>query len=358
MALLGEICPFEGNIQIQGKVAYVAQEPWILPFKSVRENIVLDEIFNEIWYKTVISACQLERDFEIFPDGDLTEVGERGITLSGGQRSRISLARAVYSNPDVIFLDDPLSAVDAKVGDSIFKECIQGLLYNSTRILVTHQLQYLTSAHQILLLNELGQIDGLGSYDTLLASHGCKVFYIPGLQIKMNDLSNPAGSSLENTSSLNSDGAASTDVITTDTDHIAKKLQVEELSASGTVDNTVYKVYMKAMGGFFLCGSFLFLCVLTQTVIIMSDYFLAYWVRRSEAEQNDKIYVVIYCVLVSCAITFSFTRSTSFMYAASKASQTLHDTAFFKVLNTPIRFFDVNSTGRILNRFTRCLHMI
>lgn len=120
-------------------------------------------------YREVVKVCALTRDFSLLPYGDRTIVGERGISLSGGQRARINLARAVYKKADIYLLDDPLSAVDIHVGQQLFEDCISKFLKSKVVILVTHQLQYLRRADQIIVLNE-GVIQGKGTYDNLKSS--------------------------------------------------------------------------------------------------------------------------------------------------------------------------------------------
>ncbi|XP_022800678.1 ATP-binding cassette sub-family C member 11-like [Stylophora pistillata] len=132
----------KGNVTIGGSVAYVAQQAWIMN-ATVKENILLGKPYNDARYKTARFACSLEQDLKILPNGDETEIGERGINLSGGQKQRISLARALYYDMDIYLLDDPLSAVDAHVGQHIFKHCIKGALWNKTILFATHQLQVL-----------------------------------------------------------------------------------------------------------------------------------------------------------------------------------------------------------------------
>lgn len=106
-------------------------------------------------YKDIVSVCALQRDFEQFPYKDQTLVGERGVSLSGGQRARINLARAVYAEADIYLFDDPLSAVDTHVGKHLFQKCIKQYLNNKTRILVTHQLQFMKQADLIVVLNNV-----------------------------------------------------------------------------------------------------------------------------------------------------------------------------------------------------------
>ena len=94
---------------------------------TIRDNICFSKEFDPEWYVKVIKACQLERDLEILKAGDMTEIGDRGINLSGGQKARICLARAIYANRDIILMDDPISALDAHVRKAIYKEVIQDL---------------------------------------------------------------------------------------------------------------------------------------------------------------------------------------------------------------------------------------
>jgi ABC-type multidrug transport system fused ATPase/permease subunit len=139
-ALLGQMQLIEGTSRVCGSISYTPQEAWLLNM-TLRENITFGSEFNEQLYNEVIRVCALTRDLKLMPDGDRTEIGERGINLSGGQRQRISLARCVYKLADVVLLDDPLSAVDQKVGRHIFEECIKKFLCRKTVIFVTHQLQ-------------------------------------------------------------------------------------------------------------------------------------------------------------------------------------------------------------------------
>ena len=177
-AINQEVAISEGNIFCAGTIAYVSQTPWVFP-GTIRENILFGEDYDEKRFKTVVEVCALQRDMDIFPDGDQTIVGERGVILSGGQQARVSLARAVYADADVYLLDDPLSAVDANVGEHIFQKCICELLSTKTRLLVTHQMSYMKMADQIVLLSKgevltkgsFAQLMEIGVLDTVLGIH-------------------------------------------------------------------------------------------------------------------------------------------------------------------------------------------
>ena len=134
-------------------MAYVEQEPFIIS-GTLKDNILFGIEYDEERMNKVIEVCCLEHDLEIFNKGLDTEIGERGINVSGGQKARISLARACYSDADVILLDDPLSAVDPDVAEKIFKYCIGGFLKNKHVVLVTHQIQFLKEVQTIVILDQ------------------------------------------------------------------------------------------------------------------------------------------------------------------------------------------------------------
>jgi ATP-binding cassette, subfamily C (CFTR/MRP), member 4 len=125
--ILKELPLTDGTMAINGVISYAAQQSWIFE-GSIKNNIIFTNNFDDKRYKAVVHACALERDFELFPHGDETIVGDRGMNLSGGQKARINLARAIYKTADIYLLDDPLSAVDVNVGNHIFVKCIKEFL--------------------------------------------------------------------------------------------------------------------------------------------------------------------------------------------------------------------------------------
>ncbi|XP_046597553.1 ATP-binding cassette sub-family C member 4-like [Neodiprion lecontei] len=147
------------------RISYASQDPWIFA-ASIRDNITLGQPYDKDRYQEITRVCALVEDFEQLPQGDLTYAGEKGATLSGGQKARVNLARALYRDADLYLLDDPLSAVDSKVGNHLFKECIQGFLRDKTRILVTHQLQFLREADSVIVIH-LGSVKYQGTYEEL-----------------------------------------------------------------------------------------------------------------------------------------------------------------------------------------------
>ena len=150
-AIAGEISEASGTITYQDNLVYLPQTAWIFS-GTIRENILFGQSYVEPKYDRIIKACALTEDIQRFPDGDQTVVGERGEVLSGGQQARVSLARAVYADGGLYLLDDPLSAVDFKVGQHIFDKCIKDLLGDKTRLLTSHQEQHMKDADEVIVL--------------------------------------------------------------------------------------------------------------------------------------------------------------------------------------------------------------
>ena len=167
-ALLGEMTQMHGGAVVRGSVAYASQQSWIFA-ATIRENILFGRPFDARRYARTIRACQLVEDIKMQPQGDQTQIGEKGVNLSGGQRARLSCARAVYGLCDIYLLDDPLAALDGVVATKLFDAVLSdrgGLLSGTTRVLVTHQTHLLVDAHIVYL--EHGRIKAQGSFDDLV----------------------------------------------------------------------------------------------------------------------------------------------------------------------------------------------
>jgi ABC-type multidrug transport system fused ATPase/permease subunit len=192
-ALLGELQPTnissdntsstEAAVQVRGSVAYCQQIPWIMS-GTVKDNILFGLPFEESRFNAAVHAAALHDDLLSMPAGVETEIGERGISISGGQKARLSLARAAYSQADVQLLDDPLSAVDPRVGRQLFSRCIGpgGVMEGATRVLVTHQKQYLPRCDRILVVRG-GKIVEQGTFGELAAKNIDEVVIAQGKKL-------------------------------------------------------------------------------------------------------------------------------------------------------------------------------
>ena len=245
-ALNGELLPSRGRIERRTvSIAYSSQDPWIMN-GTVRENITMGLDFDRSRYDEVVNSCGLNFDFQQFLFGDTTLVGDRGIQCSVGQRARIGLARALYRNADVILLDDPLSAVDSKVGRLIYESAIQELSIKRGKcvVLVTHQHQFI--GKQTCLLMNQGQIMTMGTYDDCVANSGgllrevMQTRYQESIAKDDIDVSAPKRLSDENVPETDK---KSTEIKTSNADCQA------EMNKNGLVELKTWKVYIAAMGG-------------------------------------------------------------------------------------------------------------
>ncbi|XP_054864675.1 multidrug resistance-associated protein 4 isoform X1 [Amphiprion ocellaris] len=370
-SILGELPAEKGVLKVKGQLTYAAQQPWVFP-GSIRSNILFGKELNPQKYERTIRACALKRDLQLLPDGDQMLIGDRGATLSGGQKARVNLARAVYQDADIYLLDDPLSAVDAEVGRHLFEQCICGLLKNKPRILVTHQLQYLKAADQIVVLKE-GHMVAKGTY-TELQQSGVDFTSLlkkdeedeqqqPAQDIPARSRTLSQNSVLSQTSSVQS---------VMDGDSLpAEPVQTlaEESRAQGTIGVRLYVKYLRAGASIVTLLAAIVLNLLAQGAYIMQDWWLAYWADEQEKldalnttitnaqnatqELDRDFYLGIYAGLTGATIIFGFMRNLVLFNVLVRCAQSLHNGMFNTILRTPVRFFDINPIGRILNRFSK-----
>uniref|UniRef100_A0A671US85 Multidrug resistance-associated protein 4-like n=1 Tax=Sparus aurata TaxID=8175 RepID=A0A671US85_SPAAU len=367
-SILGELPDEKGVLKVKGQLTYAAQQPWVFP-GTIRSNILFGKELNPQKYERVIKACALKRDMELLPDGDLTLIGDRGATLSGGQKARVNLARAVYQDADIYLLDDPLSAVDAEVGRHLFDQCICGLLRNKPRILVTHQLQYLKAVDQILVLKE-GHMVAKGTYTELQQSG---VDFTSLLKKEEEEEQQPPPQDIvARRRTLSQNSVASSVHSVKDGDQLpAETVQTvaEESRAQGTIGVSLYVKYLRAGANIFVLLFVVLINLLAQVAYIVQDWWLAYWADAQEKltsnstvihnsqnateELNLGFYLGIYGGLTLSVIIFGFIRNLLFFHVLVRCAQSLHNRMFNTILKTPVRFFDINPIGRVLNRFSK-----
>nr|WBG67118.1 ABCC3 protein [Mythimna separata] len=369
--LLKELPSATGTVSIYGKISYACQEAWLFP-STVRENILFGLPFEPGKYKKVCKVCALEKDFKQFPFGDQTLVGERGVSLSGGQRARINLARAVYREADIYLLDDPLSAVDANVGRQLFEGCINGYLRGSTRILVTHQIHFLKAADYIVVLNE-GRIENMGTFDELVSSGKDFSLMLSQLQEGKDKDSDSLGSrSIEDKERPALKSMLSVTSDSEDTPEFEAQKMEEEERQSGNLKWEVISAYFKSGGNVCFVLFALTIVVLSTVSAASVDYWVSFWTNQmalyEESLGGEAIepgldvqagpftvgqYLLIHGGLVAACVLMVNLRVFPFAYLCVSASSKLHNTMFSTMLRGVMRFFDTSSSGRILNRFTK-----
>ncbi|GAA6102451.1 ATP-binding cassette sub-family C member 10 isoform X1 [Tachysurus ichikawai] len=377
-AITGELNRFGGVLHVQGReqgFGLVAQEPWI-QHATVRDNILFGKDFDSGFYQAVLEACALTTDLNILPNGDQTEVGENGVTLSGGQKSRLALARAVYMDKDIYLLDDPLAAVDADVAHHLMEKCILGILRNKTRILCTHRIEFVEKADMVMLMDG-GMVVKTGTPQDVLSL--------------VKDV--PIGS--KNESKQTEEGADQEEELTSEpvSEEVLHTIG-EEQKQMGGLAWTVYKSYWKAVGRC-MAVSVLLSLLLMQGSKNVSDWWLSYWISNLKANGSElvslaaspvsslvlfstdtllyhfpvrdsfgnmsselKFYMTVYGSLAVANTLFTAARAFFFAYGAIQAATVIHRRLLDSVLKATVTFFDTTPLGRVLNRFSSDIYSI
>ncbi|CAG8452470.1 10619_t:CDS:10 [Ambispora leptoticha] len=378
-AILGEMEKTSGEVIVRGTIAYVAQSAWIMN-ASLRDNITFGYQFEQEFYDNILEACALKPDIEMLPGGDLTEIGERGINLSGGQKARIGLARAAYCRADIYLFDDPLSAVDARVGKHIFDQVIgpSGILRSKARIFVTHGIHNLSRANSIVMLRD-GAVIEQGDFESLMKKKN-ELFNLIS-EFGQQDQSDQS----DETSSIKSqtlveayeiDGADGDpkyeettrpprerrfSVVTLNrpvmADVKSRKLGVElgkeslivrEESATGSVPWSVYKAYIKSSST---------VAVIVFLLLMIGSQGVQYWSSENEKKgenENILLYLGIYGLIgVIYSLMTIFQTIVLWVFCAIRSARRLHKEMLSGVVRSPMSFFDTTPLGRILNRFSK-----
>ncbi|KAJ3652255.1 hypothetical protein Zmor_018236 [Zophobas morio] len=341
--ILQEIPLLEGSLETGGTISYASQQPWLFS-ASIRDNILFGEKFYQSKYDQVTKVCSLEHDFALLPFGDRSLVGERGVMLSGGQKSRINLARAIYKDADLYLLDDPLSAVDAHVGKQIFENCIRNYLKNKTTILITHQIQHLDNT-DIIYLIENGKIMEGG---TLLELREKNTGFLNVLE-KSSDVQNDQ--QIESKYNLE--------------ESKEHPQEVKESQVTGAVSNRVYRDYFLAGGPFLIGFIVILLHAMVQTIAVGGDYFLSFWVNleQDNATSSHNVLTTDNCLYIYSGLTLllviiALVCSLCFFRFCITTSTNLHNNMFRKIVSCSMYFFNTNESGRILNRFSKDIGLI
>ncbi|KAF1331594.1 Atp-binding protein, partial [Globisporangium splendens] len=331
-ALLGEMEKMAGCVAVRGRVAYYSQQPWIQNM-TIRDNILFGKAYDHQRYQKVLDSCGLLPDLAQLPGGDATEIGQKGVNLSGGQQARLCLARACYSDADVFILDSPLAAVDAVVQSEVFSKCICGLLQDKTILLVTHSPEIIASeAVNYKIFVEGGKLKG----EAVRSKKPRGLFAHTKLSpSKLDEAYAHEVDSQDNTSG-------------------AGRLVEDEERNDGRVSTDVFAKYFHFLGGFKVFLLLFLIQASWQGCQIGSDLWLSYWTgeklghyNKDEAAYN----MTIYAGLGAGATVMIFVRAILVVCAGIRASRNLFDVMTRSLFQAPLRFFDANPIGRIVNRY-------
>lgn len=414
-AILGDIWKIHGEVVVHGATAYVAQQPWVMN-ASVKENIVFGHRWDPTFYERTVHACALVEDMKSLPDGDQTEVGERGISLSGGQKARLTLARAVYARADIYLLDDVLSAVDQHVGRHLIDNVLgpKGLLAGKTRVLATNSIPVLIEADFIALIRD-GKILEQGSYDQLIAMKGEVSNLIKTANNEEQEVSETPSPSIE--TSQGSDSSSDEDSktvfgtgnfeeeekdeaqegigqlapiranggtgrryssntlrrastasfkgprgkVTDEEDGGMKSKQNKEVSEQGKVKWDVYGEYAKT-SNLFAVGIYLFTLIAAQTAQIGGSLWLKQWAEvNQEYGSNPEVgkYIGIYFAIgIGGSALVVVQTLILWIFCSIEASRKLHERMAYAIFRSPMSFFETTPSGRILNRFSSDIYRV
>jgi ABC-type multidrug transport system fused ATPase/permease subunit len=276
----------------------------------------------------------------MLPNGDQTEIGERGITISGGQKQRLNIARAIYFDADIVLMDDPLSAVDAHVGRHIFDNAILGLLKDKCRILATHQLWVLNRCDRIIWM-ENGKIQAIDTFDNLMRDSVAFQQMLETTAVEEKKDGEPL-----------LPAAAEDDGAGKKKKKKGKSIMQAEERAVASVPWSVYDSYIRASGSILNAPVTIILLVLSQGANIMTSLWLSYW-TSDRFGLDMGVYIGVYAALGALQALLMFAFMVALTVYGTTASKNLLRMAVARVLRAPMSFFDTTPLGRITNRFSR-----
>ena len=296
--------------------------------------------------KRAVGAASFTADLERFPNGIASEIVERGANLSGGQKARLSLARAVYADADIYLLDDPLAALDPRVGRTVFQECFLDALHGKTRVLITQALNFLPQVDHVIVLNN-GTIAEQGSYAQLYRRNGQLREMVDGVE-KRTEKGDKKSEKEDATKPKN---AAKTE------EAPAGNIVVDEDVTTGAIRGSTWWSYIKAAGGWSIVFALILSIASQQAGTVMMNQWLTWW-TEDEFEKKIEFWFGIYDGIGLATAFLMIVVNTFIFFAILAASRTFHNKAFSGVIGAPMGWFHANPAGRVINRFSKDMESI
>ncbi len=347
LALLGELSPITGSVQFENAIsadvgsrqAFCPQEAYIIN-GSLRENLSFGESVSDESILRALKLTSLDQDMKLFPAGLNTEIGEKGVNLSGGQKQRVALARAYLARPGIIFLDDPLSAVDVDTEKHLVDHLLFGEWKKATRILTTHRMESLTQFDQIIYL-EHGQIVTAGTFDQVLQNREFAEFYSGHESVVKDEKSIQASPLLQ--VSLESQS----------------RITEDEERERGAVKSTVYFDYILSLGGLSRFRNLNLFLLFTGTIfVVLMPLAQKAWLAQLSTQPNALLGVMIYGVLGIGTLSVVLMNGLFWLKRGVESGRNIHNAMLKSILSAPIRFFDSTPIGRVLQRFSRDIESV
>ena len=378
MSLINELPGLSGQLIVTGNLSYASQAPWIFS-GTIRDNILFSNPLDPERYWNVIAACCLREDIDSYPDRDMTLIGERGVTLSGGQKVRVSLARSVYYQADIYLFDDPLSAVDARVGRELFHNCMRALLRDKMILLVTHHIHYVRQADSVVVMRG-GEIVSSGTFrEVVQRSEFCRDF-LQGLEetdktprLVTDCISNTNGQTVTKATNVQ-DSIENPAIIESETSNnktLSTALTTEDYRPNSISTLTYFRYFLA--GGLMATIILLLLTVLSNAALLLAYWWMQSIAKCSEGatlnstnatvhnpsvcpwyfQYDDLGALKLLALFTFSGSIFTFLRGFNFYYVVLQAGRRLHNRMLHRLVHAPICFFDTNPSGRILNRFSK-----
>ena len=349
------------KIILNGSIAYIPQKAWVLN-DTMRNNIIFNSPYDEQKYNKIVKICQLEPDFELLKLGDLTPLSDKGDNLSGGQKARLTIARAVYSDADIYLFDDPFSALDAYVGKNIFDNVIKKYLKGKTILVITHALQYLPMMDYVIKMNE-GKIEFYGTaketekqkfFEEFVKSNQSQNF-IESINNNMKNKKNKKEKKEKN--ELESDYNES-DKFLVSIKGNKKKLPIilkkKEYKYHKNSKYEILKIVFSYSGGWCVLFAIIFFNSFWKVTDSGSDFIITYWSTAGDEKTNQLFLYYLLTKIIS--IIFVFVKSSVIVYALISFNRNIHETLIYRLLRAPVNLFhNLVTKSHIINRFSKDL---
>ncbi|KAL4891206.1 P-loop containing nucleoside triphosphate hydrolase protein [Aspergillus ambiguus] len=357
------------NWILDSAVAYVSQNPW-MENATIRDNILFGLPYNWSRYRKVLFASGLEKDLKILPDGELTDIGSNGINLSGGQRWRISFARALYSRAGILIMDDIFSALDAETGRHLYEHALTGELGKGrTRILVTHHVGLCLPRTDYCVFLDNGCMTHAGTVEQLTNTPELAEL-LRGLNTEIESQDRKVIQDEVRSRRKRSSAPSPT---TANNIHIPKKFTQAEKRETGSISMRVYAAYL-SRGSSLLSWIITFVAYgLFMALLIGRSWWVRVWTASSEStgvssvwnqirdtsvDRDLVFYLTIYIALSFAACVLGSLRYLAISLASLQSSRQLFEDLLTRVLHAPLRWLDTVPLGRVLNRFTSDVYIL
>ncbi|KAI6164415.1 P-loop containing nucleoside triphosphate hydrolase protein [Pisolithus thermaeus] len=334
-------------VNCNGTIAYCAQQPWIQT-TTIQDNILFGRPLNLQRLQKAIQTTSFDTDLEGFPHGLATQMSEKGNNLSGGQKARLSLSRAVYSDADIYLFDDVLAALDPRVGRNVFNNCIREGLRGKTRLLVTHQLQYLNQVDHIIVVSE-GNIVEQGTFEELVGRNGELTRLLSDVQ--------PFSEGSEESRKDDKRKSMAAQKKVAEEKETSDKLILDEERNTGAMGAATWWAYLKATGGASMAVMLFTEIVMLQGSVVILGQWLSWWTEDKFHEKAGG-WIGTYDGIGFASILLLIVMNVSILMSTIRASRTFHSKALLGVLRAPMWWFEGQPIGRIMNRFSKDIEAI